>query len=315
MFLPPLHHHRLPGNQGGTALPAPGDEDPQGRLRRGPGKGGLPGGPESKVQNRVRRPRRGRPGTEHHPGRSGSNHTIRKIVENKPMELRSTLVRNVIQIMVFSTFLEYAFSQESEVIKTDEKSLYPALVGGLFTNTVFHLTSRLFGADFAQTSMESIKTNFASNALDWSFKWKHTFKINHIELKAHIGWTFFGSSEFYPFAEMTGTDLNPHETENDYGTGGNIKIFFRMKTQKYGEVSLSICNYLLLIIPLNKPESSGIEYLNLSSLGYAYPLTKNFSLIADNSLYIKSGRSPRETNVVSIANRLFLGALYTFIEK
>ncbi|MDR2602680.1 MAG: hypothetical protein LBC53_09595 [Spirochaetaceae bacterium] len=32
-------------------------------------------------------------------------------------------------------------------------------------------------------------TNFASDVLDWSFKWKDIFKTVHIELIAHIGWT------------------------------------------------------------------------------------------------------------------------------
>jgi hypothetical protein len=41
----------------------------------------------------------------------------------------------------------------------DSKTVYPALLGGLLVNTVFHLSSRLFGADFAQTTFASIKTN------------------------------------------------------------------------------------------------------------------------------------------------------------
>ena len=148
--------------------------------------------------------------------------------------------------------------------------------------------------------------NFASNALDWSLKWRHELKTAHFELKSHIGWIFFGSSQYYPFAELIGTNLISHEAENNYGTGGNLKLFFNVQTQKFGKITLGLCNYLLYIIPYNGPHSRGIEYINLSYFEYSYPFTKNISLVINNSLYLKSGNSYRKSDVVSIANRVIL---------
>jgi hypothetical protein len=155
-------------------------------------------------------------------------------------------------------------------------------------------------------------TNFASNALDWSLKWKHLFRTSHFELKAHIGWTFFGSSEYYPFAELSGMNFEPHEADNNYGIGGNGKLFVTFHTQKYGKITVGTCNYMLYIIPWNKTDSQGIEFFNLSFLEYSYFFTRNFSIILNGSLYFKTGRSNRDINVVAIANRIILGAQWTF---
>jgi hypothetical protein len=158
-------------------------------------------------------------------------------------------------------------------------------------------------------------TNFASNALDWSFKWKHLFKTASLELKAHTGWTFFGSSEYYPFAELSGMYSEPGKADNDYGIGGNSKIFFTFQTKKHGKITLGACNYILYIIPWNKPDSQGIEFFNLSFLEYAYSFTKHFSLVLNSSLYLKSGRSQRNANIIAAANRVILGVQWTFLEK
>jgi hypothetical protein len=158
-------------------------------------------------------------------------------------------------------------------------------------------------------------TNFASHAVDGTLKWKHTLKAGHLELKSHIGWTMFGSSEYYPFAETIGTNLEARETENDFGTGANLKLFFALQTRQYGILTLGVCSYLLYIIPLNKPDSRGIESFNLSFLEYSYSLTNNLSLFVNNSLYLKSGTSHRKTNVASITNRILLGVKYIFLDK
>jgi hypothetical protein len=158
-------------------------------------------------------------------------------------------------------------------------------------------------------------TNFASHALDLTLKWKHTLKAGHLELKAHTGGTLFGSSEYYPFAEIIDANLETRETENDFGIGGNMKIFFTMQTRQYGTLIIGICSYLLYIIPWNKPDSRGIEFFNLSFLDYSYFFTKNFSLFVNNSLYFKGGTSHRKTNVVSITNRIILGVKWVFLDK
>jgi hypothetical protein len=158
-------------------------------------------------------------------------------------------------------------------------------------------------------------TNFASNALDWSLKWKHLFKTSRFELKAHIGWTFFGSSEYYPFAELSGMNLELHEADNNYGIGGNGKLFFTFQTRRYGKITVGACTYMLYIIPWNKANSQGVEFFNLSFLEYSYSFTQNFSIVLNSSLYLKTGRSHRNINVIAIANRTILGIQWTFLEK
>jgi hypothetical protein len=157
--------------------------------------------------------------------------------------------------------------------------------------------------------------NFASNALDWSLKWRHEFKTSHLELKSHIGWTFFGSSQYYPFAEVIGKNLELYGAENNFGTGGNLKLFFTVQTQKFGKITLGFCNYLLYIIPWKKPDSRGIEYFSLSNLEYSYYFSKNISLVLNSSVYLKVGNSYRKSDVVLIANRIILAIRWTFLNK
>ena len=157
--------------------------------------------------------------------------------------------------------------------------------------------------------------NFASNALDWTIKWRKKIKTTYLELKTHFGWTIFGSSEYYPYSETNDMNLYSNKTENDFGTGGNLKIYFTIQTQKYGKLTLSACNYLLYIIPWNKPDSQGIEFFNLSFLEYSFPFAENFSLFVNSSLYLKSGNSRRKNDVVSIADRIILGIQWTFLDK
>jgi hypothetical protein len=158
-------------------------------------------------------------------------------------------------------------------------------------------------------------TNFASNALDWSLKWKRLFKTSQLELKLHLGWTFFGSSEYYPFAEFSGMNLELHGADNNFGMGGNGKLFFTFQTQKFGKLTAGACSYMFYNIPLNKADSQGIEFFNLSFLEYSYAFTRNFSIVLNSSLYIKTGRSHRNINVVAIASRVILGVQWTFLEK
>jgi hypothetical protein len=153
--------------------------------------------------------------------------------------------------------------------------------------------------------------NFASNALDWSLKWKHEFTTVQLELKSHSGWTFFGSSEYYPFAETP----ELRETDNNYGTGANVKLFFSLQNRRYGKITAGICSYLLYVIPWNKPDSRGIEFLNLTFLEYSYSFTHNLSVFASSSLHLKAGTSHRRANVFSAANRIILALQWTFLDK
>jgi hypothetical protein len=157
--------------------------------------------------------------------------------------------------------------------------------------------------------------NFASNALDWSLKWKRVFTAASLEVKAHTGWTFFGSSEYYPAAEVSGVSVEPGKADNEYGTGGNGKLFVTFRTQNHGKITAGVCTYILYIIPWNKPDSQGIEFFNLSFLEYAYPFTPHVSLVVNGSWYLKSGRSRSKAAVIAAASRIMLGVQWTLVEK
>ncbi|MDR1443563.1 MAG: hypothetical protein LBI94_01670 [Treponema sp.] len=158
-------------------------------------------------------------------------------------------------------------------------------------------------------------TNFAGNALDWSLKWKHVFTSVQLELKSHIGWTFFGSSEYYPFDEAVNLNMEMRETVNGYGTGGNYKLFFSVQNRRHGKITAGICSYLLYSIPWDEHDSAGVEFFNLTFFEYSYQFTNNFSVIVNNSLYLKIESSHRRTNVFSAADRIFLGVQWVFLNK
>lgn len=82
------------------------------------------------------------------------------------------------------------------------------------------------GLTFHYDFIAGNNTNFASNALNWSLKWKRYFTDTRLELRSHVGWMILGSSEYYPFTERIGNFLEVGESENNYGTGTNFKLFF-----------------------------------------------------------------------------------------
>jgi hypothetical protein len=86
------------------------------------------------------------------------------------------------------------------------------------------------------------------------------------------------------------------------------------KTYKCNRL-LGTCNYLLYIIPRNKPDSGGIDFVNLSFLEYSYSFTKKISAFINSSFYLKSGKSQRSTDVVAVAYRGIIGVQWTFLDK
>jgi hypothetical protein len=150
--------------------------------------------------------------------------------------------------------------------------------------------------------------NCSSQALDWSVKWKHNFTNTTIALKASAGWTVFGSSQYYP-------DIAASAAENDFGTGANAKVTFSLLTPRLGTFTLGTYNYLIYIIPHNKPDSSGVDFFNLSCFRYSYPLTKKFSINIDNALYLKHTKSRKRENTVEMTNRVMLYGKWAFIDK
>jgi hypothetical protein len=157
-------------------------------------------------------------------------------------------------------------------------------------------------------------TNFANQGLDWSVKWRHLFKTTAIELKAHLGFTFFGSSQYYPdYSGSAEVDVQP--TENDFGTGGNAKITFAIQTAKAGTFTFGIFSYLLYMIPYNKPDSRGFDYFSYSFFEYSYPFNDRFSIHINNSFYMKTMESRHHTNYVEMADRIGLFVKLIVVDK
>jgi hypothetical protein len=157
-------------------------------------------------------------------------------------------------------------------------------------------------------------TNFANQSLDWSVKWRRIFKTTAVELKAHLGWTFFGSSQYYPdYSGGANTDVQP--MENDFGIGGDAKITFTIQTAKIGTFTFGVFAYILYMIPHNKPDSRGFDYFSLSYFEYAYPFNGRFSINVNNSFYMKNIESRHHPNSVEMANRIMLFVKLMLIDK
>jgi hypothetical protein len=155
-------------------------------------------------------------------------------------------------------------------------------------------------------------TNFANQSVDWSVKWRHLFKTTAVELKAHLGFTFFGSSQYYPdYSGGAITDIQ----ENDFGAGGNAKITFAIQTAKTGTFTFGIFSYLLYMIPHNKPDSRGFDYFSLSYFEYSYPFNKWLSIHINNSFYMKTMESRHHANYVEMADRIGLFIKLIVIDK
>jgi hypothetical protein len=158
-------------------------------------------------------------------------------------------------------------------------------------------------------------TNFASNALDWSLKWRHEGESTNMELKAHTGWTFFGSAQYYPNIVVADSTFETNKAENNYGTGFNFKFTFSVQNKKWGRITIGAFNYLIFIFPLNNDGNGDIDFFNMSYFEYAYPFTKQLSLTINNALYLKRGNLDTKSDVTEIADRIMLSVKWTFIDK
>jgi hypothetical protein len=78
--------------------------------------------------------------------------------------------------------------------------------------------------------------DFFSQALDWTYKYKRQlFDGTELEFKGHIGWTIFNADTFNVHNEYPGL----RKTENNYGTGANMKLIFAVKNTLRGTFELN----------------------------------------------------------------------------
>jgi hypothetical protein len=128
--------------------------------------------------------------------------------------------------------------------------------------------------------------DFFSQAFDWTYKHKKYFVDGiETELKGHIGWTVFGVDTFFAYDEYPGL----RKTENNYGTGVNIKLILAVKTLRYGSFELKAYTYEIFNIFRNENMDTGMDLFMFFVSDYSFPFGVHTAIgIASSSLWYKS---------------------------
>jgi hypothetical protein len=124
--------------------------------------------------------------------------------------------------------------------------------------------------------------DFFSQALDWTYKYKKQFSGGTgIEFKGHIGWTIFNADTFYVHDGYSGL----RQTENNYGTGLNMKLIFALQSPRWGSFEFKAFMYEVFNIFKNKNKDTGIDFCMFLAADYSLPIGKNRAIgIAASSL-------------------------------
>ncbi|MDR1389821.1 MAG: DUF3943 domain-containing protein [Treponema sp.] len=130
--------------------------------------------------------------------------------------------------------------------------------------------------------------DFGSQALAWTLKYRRELAGDlSMELKAHLGSTFFGAQNYY-YYDAT---LEEVVSGRDYSMGPMAKAAFSLIHPRYGQFSFDLMVHQLFISFANKriPRPEGIDYFWFADVSYLYPLNKNFSLGISDSFAHKIG--------------------------
>jgi hypothetical protein len=127
--------------------------------------------------------------------------------------------------------------------------------------------------------------DFFSQALDWTYKYKKRFTGGtEIEFKGHIGWTVFNADTFYIHNEYPGL----RKTENNYGTGVNMKLIFAVQNQRWGTFEMKAFVYEVFNVFKNENIDTGGDLCMFFTADYSFPIGKQVSIgIAASSLWHK----------------------------
>jgi hypothetical protein len=117
--------------------------------------------------------------------------------------------------------------------------------------------------------------DFFSQALDWTCKYRKQFTNGiEIEFKGHIGWTVFNADTFYIHNEYS----TLRTTENNYGTGVNMKLIFAVKDRRWGALEMKTFVYEVFNIFKNEDKDSGRNLFMLINADYSFPIGKQISI-------------------------------------
>ncbi|MHB9291762.1 hypothetical protein Holit_00845 [Hollandina sp. SP2] len=117
--------------------------------------------------------------------------------------------------------------------------------------------------------------NFFSQALDWTYKYgKQLTGDTEIEFKGHIGWTVFNAGTFYIHNEYSSL----RKTENNYGTGVNMKLIFAVQNSHWGMFEIKSFVYEVFNVFKNENKDSGSDFCMFINGDYSFPIDKQISI-------------------------------------
>jgi hypothetical protein len=117
--------------------------------------------------------------------------------------------------------------------------------------------------------------NFFSQDLDWTYKYRKQLTYStEMEFKGHIGWTIFNADTFYVHNEYSSL----RKTENNYGTGVNMKLIFAVKDRRLGTLEMKTFVYEVFNIFKNENKDSGSDLFMFISADYSFPIGKQISI-------------------------------------
>jgi hypothetical protein len=148
---------------------------------------------------------------------------------------------------------------------------------GAFTSTGLTMHYDFFNATndiIDNTGYGNIQ--FSSSALAWTIKHKRALsEKSYMEIKAHLGYTFWGNS-MYNSNIFNDTYLG--NTYSTYGVGENLKLFFTASHQKWGTLEVAALGYHLNSIAVNEFHSDGHVFFVNASISYDFPVTAKIGI-------------------------------------
>jgi hypothetical protein len=114
--------------------------------------------------------------------------------------------------------------------------------------------------------------DFFCQALDWTYKYKREFRGNtEIEFKVHTGWTVFSADTFY----INNGYSNLRSTDNNYGTGTNIKFIFAVQHPRRGALELKTFIYHVFNVFQNENVDTGSDFCTFFTADYSFPVSEH----------------------------------------
>lgn len=130
--------------------------------------------------------------------------------------------------------------------------------------------------------------DFGSQSLAWTLKYRRELARDlSLELKTHLGWTYFGAQNFYRYNEASGV----LDSFRDYSMGPHGKLFFSLLHPRWGRLDLNLMlyQYFIFFRESNAPDAKGIDYFWFADLSYTFPLGKYFAIGISESFAQKIG--------------------------